>query len=383
MDIVAEGVTPAYLKLAQMKFWLTLSKYKNNKTIISSLLAGIVSYDMAPYYKQVCADLSWEFDQILYEKMAANNVKRMAELEQEILPTMVDEDSPVFSIWQAKLEYLCSIGDRVEATKLAESKLNEQNVPKSQQIDAAFALFRVAYFHGCDRIGMRKALEKATELIEGEFGGDWSFKNKLKVYGGIWSLAIRDFDCAAKLFVEVIPTFESYELTDFSTIIKYTVYASMIAFPRNELKKTLMHTGKLIQALNSDFKELKEYFVSLCECQYSTFFVNLARIETNMKQDPLLNIHYRYYALEMRLLAYKQILQAYKSLSLDYMAESFGVTRAFVEKEVSRFIAAGRLTCKIDHVAGVVVTTYIYPSIVYKLEHQSLHWSVAFCTRQQ
>lgn len=354
---VAEGVTPSYLKLAQIKFCLTLPQFKDDPDLKSSLLAGIVYNNMAPYYQEVCTELSWEFDQTLFDKMAANNAKRMAELEQEKNPTMVDDDDPVSGIWQAKLLYLCSIGDRIEATKLAESKLEEKNVPKSQQIDTVFALFRVAYFHGCDIPAMKKAIEKATELIEGGSGGDWSARNKLKAYDGIWSLAIRDFNRAAKLFVDVVPTFESYELADFSTIIKYTVYSSMIAFPRYELKKTLMHHGVMAQALNSDSKELKDYFVSLYEGQYSKFLVYLARIEKNMKQDPLLHPHYKYYVQEMRLLAYKQILQAYRSLSLDYMAESFGVTKAFVEKEVARFAAAGRLTCKIDHVAGAVVTS--------------------------
>lgn len=39
------------------------------------------------------------------------------------------------------------------------------------------------------------------------------------------------------------------------------------------------------------------------------------------------------------------------------MAECFGVSVTFVEKEVARFAAAGRLQCKIDSVAGNVVTT--------------------------
>lgn len=39
------------------------------------------------------------------------------------------------------------------------------------------------------------------------------------------------------------------------------------------------------------------------------------------------------------------------------MADSFGVTKEFVEREVARFAAAGRLQCKIDSVAGTVVTS--------------------------
>jgi 26S proteasome regulatory subunit N7 len=71
-----------------------------------------------------------------------------------------------------------------------------------------------------------------------------------------------------------------------------------------------------------------------------------------MKEDRLLAPHYRYYVREMRIKAYTQLLESYSSLTLKYMADSFGVTEPFVDQELHRFIAAGRLHCKIDKVAG-------------------------------
>ncbi|CAM6087970.1 unnamed protein product [Calypogeia fissa] len=41
---------------------------------------------------------------------------------------------------------------------------------------------------------------------------------------------------------------------------------------------------------------------------------------------------------------------------MDAMAKAFGVSVNFLDLELSRFIAAGRLTCKIDKVAGVLET---------------------------
>jgi 26S proteasome regulatory subunit N7 len=38
------------------------------------------------------------------------------------------------------------------------------------------------------------------------------------------------------------------------------------------------------------------------------------------------------------------------------MATAFGVSTQFLDQELSRFIAAGRLNCKIDRVGGVVET---------------------------
>ncbi|XP_075211417.1 regulatory particle non-ATPase 7 [Lycorma delicatula] len=352
-----EGNTPAYMQLANWRFALRLAEHRHNVELKEKLLAGIKQGNMAPYYKEVCTDLGWEFDQKLYDKMAALNVEQLAKLEAEHENSVVEEEDQVSGVWQAKLDYLCSIGDREAATNLANSKLEDKTVPKSHRIDAVFTLFRIAFFHGCDIKAMGSAIEKATELIEGISGGDWSARNKLKAYEGVWSLAIRDFSRAAHLFVDVVPTFESYELADFGTIIRYTVLACMIALPRYELRKKLMNHGVMAQALHSQYQDLREYFVSLYEGRYADFLLCLARVETEMKQDPLLHPHYRHYVQEMRLRAYKQILQAYRSLSLDYMAESFGVTSEFIEREVARFAAAGRLLCKIDSVAGTVVTS--------------------------
>uniref|UniRef100_A0A1B6LTI9 26S proteasome non-ATPase regulatory subunit 6 n=1 Tax=Graphocephala atropunctata TaxID=36148 RepID=A0A1B6LTI9_9HEMI len=355
-----EGVTPAYMQLAHWRFALKLSEYQGDKELKDKLLAGMKQGNMAPYYKEVCADLGWEFNNSLYEEMVAANVKRQEELEKEHAENNVldeEDQSQLCGVWQSKLDYLCSIGDSEAASALATSKIEDKTVPKSHRIDAVFSLFRVSFFHGCNIKGMSSAIEKATELIEGISGGDWSARNKLKAYEGVWSLAIRDFTRAAHLFVDVVPTFESYELADFGTIIRYTVLACMIALPRCDLRKKLMHHGVMAQALHSQYQDLREYFVSLYDGRYSDFLVCLARIEVEMKRDPLLHPHYRHYVQEMRLRAYKQILQAYRSLSLEYMANSFGVTTEFVEREVARFAAAGRLQCKIDSVAGTVITS--------------------------
>lgn len=46
------------------------------------------------------------------------------------------------------------------------------------------------------------------------------------------------------------------------------------------------------------------------------------------------------------------MLESYKSVQLQSMAQSFGVSVEFLDHEISRFIASGRLHCKIDKVAG-------------------------------
>lgn len=88
-----------------------------------------------------------------------------------------------------------------------------------------------------------------------------------------------------------------------------------------------------------------------------------------MKRNRLLAPHAGFYCKEMRVLAYAQVffdfsknlisqmLESYKSVQLDTMAHAFGVTAEFLDNEISRFIASGRLHCKIDKVAGIIETT--------------------------
>jgi len=75
-----------------------------------------------------------------------------------------------------------------------------------------------------------------------------------------------------------------------------------------------------------------------------------------MKLDRFLAPHIRYYCREMRIRAYAQLLESYRSVQLESMAKSFGVSIEFLDRELSRFISLGRLHCKIDKVGGVVET---------------------------
>ena len=51
---------------------------------------------------------------------------------------------------------------------------------------------------------------------------------------------------------------------------------------------------------------------------------------------------------KLTLLPRTQFLESYKSVTIQMMASAFGVSAAFLDGELSEFIAAGRLNCKID-----------------------------------
>lgn len=98
--------------------------------------------------------------------------------------------------------------------------------------------------------------------------------------------------------------------------------------------------------------------------------------EHHLIPSRLLSVHARYYVREMRIKAYAQLLESYRSVTMKNLCSAFGVgeefmdecvpssfsfpddelMRAFLQRDLSRFIAAGRLNCSIDRVNGVVET---------------------------
>lgn len=55
-------------------------------------------------------------------------------------------------------------------------------------------------------------------------------------------------------------------------------------------------------------------------------------VEKEFKCDRYLAPHTRYFIREMRIKAYTQLLESYRSLSLQHMAKSFGVSIEFIDK---------------------------------------------------
>nr|QBH73996.1 26S proteasome non-ATPase regulatory subunit [Brunneria borealis] len=347
-----EHKTPLYVYVCKWKFQLEALKPSNNEELKKKLLDGIVKGNMAPYYRSVCDDFGWEMDTALLAAMQEENNKVVAAFD-------VSSDADVEvqqQAWLEKLEYLISIGDKDAALKLAEEKAKDKQFSINSRLEAVFNTFRVHYLYGCNVKEMKNTIEKTTEMI-GD-GGDWSSRNRLKAYEAVCNMGLRNYSHAAYLLLDAVSTFESYELMDYDSLIWYTVLSCMIALPRKELKEKMAKHGTLMQALNANFPELYEYYDSLYKCHYADFFKFLASLEGVMKLDPLLHPHYHHYINEMRYRAYSQHLQAYRSISLQKMASSFGVTSQFIEEEISQLTAAGRLHCKIDAVNAAILSYY-------------------------
>jgi len=158
------------------------------------------------------------------------------------------------------------------------------------------------------------------------------------------------------LFLDTVATFTSYELMDYKQFVIYTIYCSMIALERPDLRAKVIRGSEILEVLFG-VTDTRGFLFSLYECRYADFFKRLVEVEVAMKHDRYLSPHYRYYVREMRIIAYKQQLESYRSLTLDYMSNAFGVSAEYIDQELSRFIAAGRLHYKIDKVGGIVETT--------------------------
>jgi len=176
-----------------------------------------------------------------------------------------------------------------------------------------------------------------------------------KVYKGYYALTTRDFKSAANNFLESISTFTSYELMTYKKLVEYTILTSIVSLKRADLGKKVIKGAEILECLH-ELPSLNKYLHSLYECSYSDFFQSLTKIEQILLCDRLLSSHCVYYIRQMRVIAYSQLLESYRSLTLQYMADAFGVSINFIDKELSRFIAAGKLNCKIDKVGGIVET---------------------------
>jgi 26S proteasome regulatory subunit N7 len=355
MLIVLEADVPRVpdLSIAQLKFQLQLDGSKAKADDKAKLMEEIKKHNMVDYYKNVVVkDLGWPEDKKLVSEMSVKREARLAELQEKIATAEKNEgETEIKEAMLAKAEYLVEVGDKKGAIETTEKAL-EKTVGAGNRLDVVFLNIRVGLFF-MDHAVIGENMDKAKQMIEE--GGDWDRRNRLKVYEGLYAISVRDFARGAKLFLDTVSTFTSYELMDYKEFVKYTVFASMIALERRELMEKVIRASEIQEVLH-ECPDVKKYLMSLYDCHYGDFFAHLAMVEQQMKRDRYLNPHYAFYIREMKVRAFAQLLASYRSLTLAYMAESFNVTEEYMDRELSRLIADGRLHCKIDKVRGIVMT---------------------------
>ncbi|KAG0455354.1 hypothetical protein HPP92_024646 [Vanilla planifolia] len=316
------------------------------------VLAAIKADDMASLYESLSGASLLTLDAALLEFMRKRIDEETKTLDDKIADAEENlGESEVREAHLAKSLFFIRIGDKekaLEQLKVTESK----TVAVGQKMDLVFYTLQIGFFH-MDFDLISRSLDKAKNLFEE--GGDWERKNRLKVYEGLYCMSTRNFKSAANLFLDSISTFTTYELFPYDTFIFYTVLTSIISLDRVSLKEKVVDAPEILTVIGK-IPYLSGFLNSLYGCQYKSFFVAFSGLAEQIKLDRYLQPHFRYYMREVRTVVYSQFLESYKSVTMEAMASAFGVSVDFIDRELSRFIAAGKLHCKIDKVAGVLET---------------------------
>lgn len=256
------------------------------------------------------------------------------------------------------------------------------------KIDLVLAIIRVGLFYG-DKLLVKKHVERAKTLVES--GGDWDRRNRLKAYEGLYLLTVRSYNLAAPLLLDSLSTFTSYELCTYSNLVVYSVLAGSVSLKRVDFKSKVVDAPEIrailgdgedkLAALSGalsagpgaddavndensgtqaekaakttainlttlgtnseqpdaemavDFSPLATLVSSLYSGRYKSFFQALANVEEQfLTQDRYLHEHKNWFIREMRLRAYQQLLQSYRVVGLESMANQFGVTVDFLDR---------------------------------------------------
>ena len=260
-----------------------------------------------------------------------------------------------------KASYLFEIGKIYKEKKMMDKAIEqfketiEQTISFNTKIDAIFEILHIGLLEKNQDI-LKEYLEKCHELLKSD-GGDWEKKNRLKVYEGLYFVLNKNFKDAGKNFLDALMTFTSYELFDFKTFVFYTAITNIITVDRKTLKERIIDNSDVLSCIN-DIPHLQKFLNCFYDGEYSEFFKELYYIIQVLKKDFYLSKHYNYFINEMRIKVYSQFLQSYKTVTMENMANVFGVSTSFIDNELSNFISQGRINAKIDKVSGIIECSY-------------------------
>ncbi|KAK5575567.1 hypothetical protein RB653_006700 [Dictyostelium firmibasis] len=340
------------LAIADLIFTVKLEGKTGSETY-KNLIKEIETHKMLPLYKTLVEQLKWTEDQGLVSKLKAENESELKALDDKITDSVENfGESEIREAYLAKSDFYCRIGDKEKAVEMYRQTF-EKTVPLGQKLDIIFTLIRMGIFW-MDHDIVTRNLEKAQSLVEE--GGDWDRKNRLKTYEAVYKMSIRQFKEASDLYLETVASFTSTEFIEYSRFIQYLIFTSLLHLDRVSLKQKVIDSPDVLSVIN-DTPKLQDLLQSFYNGDYANFFNALAHFSDSIKGDRYLAEHSRFFTREMRILAYNQFLESYSSVKLESMSNQFGVSYDFIDRELSRFVAAGRLNCKIDKVSGVIETT--------------------------
>lgn len=345
--------------LAQKRFELLNSDLPPNlvdkHALKNEILEVVKAKHMLPFYNDLCTAAAWAPDEALKADLKKKNDEELAKLDEKIKDAQENlGDVEVRDGMLAKAEFYTRIGDKDKAYEEHQVAF-EKTVGAGGKLDNILSVIRISFFYD-EKDRAKKEIERAkAELAK---GGDWERRNKLKVYEGVMLMNLRQFDAAAKNFLDAMPTFTAVELVTFKDFVFYTVLTSMVALDRKANRERVIHCPEILSVID-EIPHLRGFMESFYYGRYKEFMEHFAHVIDLVRKDRYLSKHVRHFMRIMRLNAYRQFLASYRSVTLDAMSGFFGVSPAFLDTEISSFISSGKLACKIDKVGGVVESNVI------------------------
>ncbi|KAF3922013.1 hypothetical protein ABW20_dc0105618 [Dactylellina cionopaga] len=355
----------------------------------TTLLESIKSISAAPLFKYLVGPIDGilpktsplKWDEKLYEELKEKNEKELQEWEEKLKDAEEKAgETEVVEAMGGKAEFWTRIGDKEKAIT-AYNDVFEKTASLGAKIDIVLAALRVGMFFD-DKPVVQKNIEKATQLVES--GGDWDRRNRLKTYRAINHLTLRAYNAAAPLLLDSLSTFTSTEICTYETLVMYAVLAGVISLSRRDLKARVIDGAEVLAVFGSrkdsnmtdaaagiltetgyqardldlgSFSPLEGLVNNFYEAKYSDYFVNLGDVEEQfLRKDRVLAPHRRWYVREMRRRGYAQLLESYRTIELQTVANHFGVSVDFVDRDMSSFIPSQGLNCTIDRVNGSIET---------------------------
>lgn len=197
-----------------------------------------------------------------------------------------------------------------------------------------------------------KSLDACRKLTDDSL--DWEKKNKLAVYQGIHQLLKRQTADAADTLLACVDTFNSPEIMTFKELVKYAVVLGLLELPRKDIRERIIQNAEINSVLN-ETPLLKKLVQTVYGMNYKQFFEVLIQVSDEvLKEDVLLFRHRQFLLKRARIVIYSLFLESYKTVRLNKMAASFGVSIEFLDKELAELISQKYLSCKIDRVNLVV-----------------------------
>jgi 26S proteasome regulatory subunit N7 len=313
-------------QLLELADWIFLlgKKPTQDSALKATIKARLVELSAAETARCLCP---WALSAEELVQVEQKNAEELKSLEDKIQDAVTNlGESEVREAIHNKAKFLDRIGKKDEALAIYEETLNK-SVHSSHQIDILFDVIKMGMFWG-DAHLVSKYIGPAKEMVEK--GGDWEKRNMLKVYEGVYLMMIREFKKASVFFLDSIATFTCSDLFPYKRFILYTVILAVVSIDRVELRKKVIESPDVISVIG-EIPYLQPFLQSFYSGNYSEFMKALAGIMDAFAHDRYIHSHYSYYVREIRIVAYLQFLQPFKSVTLQTMATSFGLTPEFLD----------------------------------------------------